>query len=93
MITLVASLAISYVLGQMKPTPDKNITERKSPIVSSITLKKENIKISIDSQGMVAPLIETILSAEVSGTIVKLKKTKPNLYVGSMAGLEFLVRT
>ena len=72
LITLVASLAISYVLGQMKPTPDKNITERKSPIVSSITLKKENIKISIDSQGMVAPLIETILSAEVSGTIVEI---------------------
>ena len=43
LITLVASLAISYVLGQMKPTPDKNITERKSPIVSSITLKKANI--------------------------------------------------
>ena len=72
LITLVASLAISYVLGQMKPTPDKNITERKSPIVSSITLKKENIKISIDSQGMVTPLIETILSAEVSGTIVEI---------------------
>ena len=72
LITLVASFAISYVLGQMKPTPDKNITERKSPIVSSITLKKENIKISIDSQGMVTPLIETILSAEVSGTIVEI---------------------
>ena len=72
LITLVASIAISYFLGQMKPTPDKNITERKSPIVSSITLKKENIKISIDSQGMVTPLIETILSAEVSGTIVEI---------------------
>ena len=69
LITLVASIAISYFLGQMKPTPDKNITERKSPIVSSITLKKENIEISIDSQGTVTPLIETILSAEVSGTI------------------------
>ena len=25
--------------------------------------------------------------------IIKLKKTKPNLYVGSMAGLEFIVKT
>jgi hypothetical protein len=33
------------------------------------------------------------IDVEVSGTIVKLKKTKSNLYVGSMAGLEFLVRT
>ena len=29
----------------------------------------------------------------VSGTIIKLKKKKPNFYVGSMAGLEFVVET
>ena len=33
------------------------------------------------------------IDVEVSGTIIKLKKTKPNLYVGSMAGLEFFVKT
>ena len=33
------------------------------------------------------------IDVEVSGTIIKLKKTKPNLYVGSMAGLEFIVKT
>ena len=33
------------------------------------------------------------IDIEVSGTIIKLKKTKPNLYVGSMAGLEFIVKT
>ena len=33
------------------------------------------------------------IDVEVSGTIIKLKKTKPNFYVGSMAGLEFFVKT
>ena len=33
------------------------------------------------------------IDIEVSDTIIKLKKTKPNLYVGSMAGLEFIVNT
>ena len=33
------------------------------------------------------------IDVEVSGTIIKLKKTKPNLYIGSMAGLEFVVKT
>ena len=33
------------------------------------------------------------IDVEVSGTIMKLKKTKPNFYVGSMAGLEFVVKT
>ena len=33
------------------------------------------------------------IDVEVSDTIIKLKKTKPNLYVGSMAGLEFIVKT
>ena len=33
------------------------------------------------------------IDVEVSGMIIKLKKTKPNFYVGSMAGLEFVVKT
>ena len=33
------------------------------------------------------------IDVEVSGAIIKLKKQKPNLYVGSMAGLEFMVKT
>jgi hypothetical protein len=46
-----------------------------------------------ESEGKIIRMYVNGIDVEVSGTIVKLKKKKPNLYVGSMAGLEFLVRT
>ena len=45
------------------------------------------------SNGKIVRIFPSGIDIEVSGTIIKLKKTKPNLYVGSMAGLEFIVKT
>ena len=45
------------------------------------------------SNGKIIRILPNGIDIEVSGTIIKLKKTKPNLYVGSMAGLEFIVIT
>ena len=45
------------------------------------------------SNGKIIRILPNGIDIEVSGTIIKLKKTKPNLYVGSMAGLEFTVNT
>ena len=45
------------------------------------------------SNGKIIRIFPNGIDVEVSGTIIKLKKTKPNLYVGSMAGLEFIVKT
>ena len=45
------------------------------------------------SNGKIIRIFPSGIDIEVSGTIIKLKKTKPNLYVGSMAGLEFVVKT
>ena len=45
------------------------------------------------SNGKIIRIFPNGIDIEVSGTIIKLKKTKPNLYVGSMAGLEFIVKT
>ena len=45
------------------------------------------------SSGKIIRILPNGIDIEVSGTIKKLKKTKPNLYVGSMAGLEFIVKT
>ena len=45
------------------------------------------------SNGKIIRILPNGIDIEVSGTIIKLKKTKPNLYVGSMAGLEFIVKT
>ena len=46
-----------------------------------------------ESEGKIVRMYGNGIDVEISGTIVKLKKTKPNFYVGSMAGLEFLVKT
>ena len=45
------------------------------------------------SNGKIIRIFPNGIDVEVSGTIIKLKQTKPNLYVGSMAGLEFIVKT
>ena len=45
------------------------------------------------SNGRIVRIFPNGIDIEVSGTIIKLKKTKSNLYVGSMAGLEFIVKT
>ena len=45
------------------------------------------------TNGRVIRILPSGIDIEVSGAIIKLKKTKPNLYVGSMAGLEFIVKT
>ena len=45
------------------------------------------------SNGKIIRIFRNGIDIEVSGTIIKLKKTKPNLYVGSIAGLEFIVKT
>ena len=45
------------------------------------------------SNGKIIRIFQNGIDVEVSDTIIKLKKTKPNLYVGSMAGLEFTVKT
>ena len=46
-----------------------------------------------ESEGKIIRMYGNGIDVEVSGTIIKLEKTKPNFYVGSMAGLEFLVKT
>ena len=46
-----------------------------------------------ESEGKIIRMYGNGIDVEVSGTIIKLKKTKPNFYVGAMAGLEFLVKT
>jgi hypothetical protein len=45
------------------------------------------------SNGRIIRIFPNGIDIEVSGSIIKLKKTKSNLYVGSMAGLEFIVKT
>tara|TARA_Y100000768_G_scaffold164452_1_gene123065 strand:+ start:1184 stop:2296 length:1113 start_codon:yes stop_codon:yes gene_type:complete len=71
-ILLLASITISYLMSTAKKEPEKNISSAKPPIVSALYLKKEDVQIPVVSQGMVLPLTETMLSAEISGEIIEI---------------------
>lgn len=71
-ILLFVSIAISYLMSTSKKDPEKNIASIKPPIVTAISLKKESVRIPVTSQGMVSPLTETLLSAEISGEIIEI---------------------
>ena len=45
------------------------------------------------NDGKIIRIYNNGIDVEVSGAIIKLKKTKPSFYVGTMAGLEFFVKT
>ena len=80
-ILLLSSIAISYLMSTAKKEPEKNISSSKPPIVSALYLKREDVQIPIVSQGMVAPLTETALSAEISGEIIEIS---PKFVVGGI---------
>ena len=57
-------------LSSMKQPPPKKEAKDNALLVETLTLVKEPIDFKISSQGTVQPLINTTLSAEVSGRII-----------------------
>jgi len=71
---LVAALAIAAGLSQMKPEPPKNEDREFDPLVEVLELEVSTESFKIDSQGTVKPRTQTVLSAEVSGSIVSISR-------------------
>jgi RND family efflux transporter MFP subunit len=69
---LVAALAIAAGLGQLKPEPPKKENQEFDPLVEVMTLEVSTESFRIDSQGAVKPRTQTVVSAEVSGSIVSI---------------------
>ena len=67
---LASAIAAAVIMTNMRPEPPKKETVVLDPLVQTITLENMTANFSIGSQGTVRPRTETILSAEVSGTIV-----------------------
>jgi len=67
-------LAILVVVGMvsMKPEPPKKERANLDPIVEVIRLEPMTTNFEVRSQGTVLPKTETILSAEVTGTITEI---------------------
>ena len=69
---LIAAFALMTVMSQFKPEPPKRENENLDLLVDTVTLATSTESFRINSQGTVRPRTQTILSAEVSGSIVSI---------------------
>ena len=69
---LAASVVIAVVMVQMRPAPPKKENVELAPFVEVLVLEAMTANFEVTSQGTVRPRTETILSAEVSGTITSI---------------------
>lgn len=69
---LVAAVGTTIMLGKMKPPPETRDQEDLALLVETMAIEAGSFRFRITSQGIVRPLTETILSAEVSGAIVNM---------------------
>ena len=69
---LIGAFALMAVLSHFKPEPPKRENENLDLLVETLTLELSTESFRIDSQGTVRPRTQTVLSAEVSGSIVSI---------------------
>ena len=84
-----AAMGIAIGLSQMKPPPETNDIPDVAPLVEVLPLVESAQSFRIASQGTVRPRTLTILSAEVSGSIVSIS---PKFIAGGifLAGEELM---
>ena len=80
---LAAAVAIVVVMTNMRPVPPKKERIELHPLVEVLVLEEMTANFEVSSQGTVKPRTETILSAEVSGTITDMS---PKFVAGGVFG-------
>ena len=71
-VILITGLGIAAGLGKLKPAPESEDPGSVEILVDVLPLESSTVNFEISSQGTVRPRTETILSAEVSGSIVSI---------------------
>lgn len=69
---LAAAIAAAVLMAQMRPQPPKKETADLHPLVEVLVLENMTANFEVSSQGTVLPRTETVLSAEVQGTITSI---------------------
>jgi RND family efflux transporter MFP subunit len=69
---LIAGLGIAALLGKLKPPLESEDQRSIEILVDVLPLESSTVNFEISSQGTVRPRTETILSAEVAGSIVSI---------------------
>lgn len=77
------AMALSLAMSQMKPEPEKKDEEKLDLLVQVLPLKISTEAFQIKSQGTVRPRTQTVLSAEISGSIVSIS---PKFIAGGVFG-------
>jgi RND family efflux transporter MFP subunit len=87
---LVVAIGTAFFLGKTKPPPETKAIEDVNLLVEVMDLDQSTVNFTVTSQGTVRPRTETVLSAEVAGSIVSVS---PNFVAGGVfAGDEVLMR-
>lgn len=66
---ILSAVLVSVAMVQMKPPPPKKEVVDLDPLVEVLILESMTANFEVTSQGTVRPRTETVLSAEVAGTI------------------------
>ena len=66
------AVGLAFGLSKMKPPPETKDIPNVAPLVEVLPLVEAPVSFRIASQGTVRPRTETVLSAEVSGSIVSI---------------------
>ena len=66
------SVVIMAALTMKRPMPPKRPSPDTTMLVETLNLETQDVQFEISSQGTVKPRTETVLSAEVSGSIVEI---------------------
>ena len=69
---LAAGIVVFIAMSALRQPPAKVEAEKLAPLVEVVTLQPMQADFKVSSQGTVRPRTETILSSEVSGTIVEI---------------------
>jgi RND family efflux transporter MFP subunit len=69
---IVGAIALSVGMSQFKPEPPKREDEKLDLLVDVLPLELSTESFQISSQGTVRPRTQTVLSAEISGSIVSI---------------------
>jgi len=69
---LAAAVAVAALMAQMRPEPPKKDDVDLDPLVEVLVLESMTANFQVSSQGTVLPRTETVLSAEVQGTITSI---------------------
>jgi RND family efflux transporter MFP subunit len=76
-----AAVGTAFLLGKTKPPPETKTPEDVNLLVEVMDLEQTTVNFTVTSQGTVRPRTETVLSAEVAGSIVSVS---PNFVAGGV---------